>query len=171
MSLADDVDLEEFVMSKDELSGADIKAVCTEAGLLALRERPLHLPDRLGRSDEIRLGSQDVTAKLGLEVFPEGSFCTRNEEPLNRPDFFAVFELQPMTSFTSNRLARFTRFNRWLSSRTARRLVSGFCMALLVMASWTDSAQLVGSSKAWRRQLWIALAHLIMVLEVAAAKQ
>lgn len=39
MSLADDVDLEEFVMSKDELSGADIKAVCTEAGMLALRER------------------------------------------------------------------------------------------------------------------------------------
>ena len=39
MSLADDVNLEEFVMSKDELSGADIKAMCTEAGLLALRER------------------------------------------------------------------------------------------------------------------------------------
>ena len=26
-------------MSKEELSGADIKAMCTEAGLLALRER------------------------------------------------------------------------------------------------------------------------------------
>lgn len=39
MTLADDVKLEEFVMSKDELSGADIKAICTEAGLLALRER------------------------------------------------------------------------------------------------------------------------------------
>merc|ERR1712023_536836 len=39
MSLAEDVDLEHFVMAKDELSGADIKAVCTEAGLLALRER------------------------------------------------------------------------------------------------------------------------------------
>merc|ERR1711959_67638 len=39
MTLADDVNLEEFVMAKDELSGADIKAVCTEAGLLALRER------------------------------------------------------------------------------------------------------------------------------------
>ena len=26
-------------MAKDELSGADIKAVCTEAGMLALRER------------------------------------------------------------------------------------------------------------------------------------
>eukprot|EP01025_Chloroclados_australasicus_P024586 TRINITY_DN24660_c0_g1_i1.p2 TRINITY_DN24660_c0_g1~~TRINITY_DN24660_c0_g1_i1.p2 ORF type:complete len:448 (+),score=103.76 TRINITY_DN24660_c0_g1_i1:84-1427(+) len=39
MSLADDVNIEEFVMAKDELSGADIKAVCTEAGLLALRER------------------------------------------------------------------------------------------------------------------------------------
>lgn len=39
MSLSDDVNIEEFVMSKDDLSGADIKAMCTEAGLLALRER------------------------------------------------------------------------------------------------------------------------------------
>ncbi|KAE8685327.1 26S protease regulatory subunit 4-like protein [Hibiscus syriacus] len=39
MTLADDVNLEEFVMTKDEFSVADIKAICTEAGLLALRER------------------------------------------------------------------------------------------------------------------------------------
>jgi len=39
MTLADDVDLEKFVLSKDDLSGADIKAICTEAGMLALRER------------------------------------------------------------------------------------------------------------------------------------
>merc|ERR1719350_1711727 len=39
MTLSDDVDLEEYIMSKDDLSGADIKAICTEAGLLALRER------------------------------------------------------------------------------------------------------------------------------------
>jgi 26S proteasome regulatory subunit T2 len=39
MSVAADVDLEEFIMAKDDLSGADIKAICTEAGLLALRER------------------------------------------------------------------------------------------------------------------------------------
>ncbi|KIR58980.1 26S protease regulatory subunit 4 [Cryptococcus bacillisporus CA1873] len=43
MSLADDVDIEELVMTKDELSGADIKAVCTEAGLLALRERRMRV--------------------------------------------------------------------------------------------------------------------------------
>lgn len=43
MSLGDDVDLEEFVMAKDELSGADIKAICTEAGLLALRERRMRV--------------------------------------------------------------------------------------------------------------------------------
>ena len=30
MSLSDDVDLEELVMAKDDLSGADIKAVCSE---------------------------------------------------------------------------------------------------------------------------------------------
>lgn len=39
MTLAADVDLEAFVQTKDDLSGADIKAICTEAGLLALRER------------------------------------------------------------------------------------------------------------------------------------
>jgi 26S proteasome regulatory subunit T2 len=39
MSLASDVNTEEFVMTKDPLSGADIKAICTEAGMLALRER------------------------------------------------------------------------------------------------------------------------------------
>lgn len=39
MTLADGVNLEEFIMSKDEFSGADIKAICTEAGLFALRER------------------------------------------------------------------------------------------------------------------------------------
>lgn len=39
MTLSEDVDLDEFVMAKDDLSGADIKAMCTEAGLLALRER------------------------------------------------------------------------------------------------------------------------------------
>eukprot|EP00697_Spironema_sp_BW2_P003375 gnl/Spiro4/14501_TR7813_c0_g1_i1.p1 gnl/Spiro4/14501_TR7813_c0_g1~~gnl/Spiro4/14501_TR7813_c0_g1_i1.p1 ORF type:complete len:451 (+),score=147.69 gnl/Spiro4/14501_TR7813_c0_g1_i1:28-1353(+) len=39
MTLAEDVNLEEFVMTKDEISGADIKAICSEAGLLALRER------------------------------------------------------------------------------------------------------------------------------------
>ncbi len=43
MSLAEDVDLEEFVTTKDDLSGADIKAVCTEAGLLALRERRMRV--------------------------------------------------------------------------------------------------------------------------------
>jgi len=39
MNLSNDVNLEEFIMTKDDLSGADIKAICTEAGLLALRER------------------------------------------------------------------------------------------------------------------------------------
>ena len=43
MSLSEDVDLEEFVTTKDDLSGADIKAVCTEAGLLALRERRMRV--------------------------------------------------------------------------------------------------------------------------------
>ncbi|KAL6773763.1 RPT2 [Auxenochlorella protothecoides x Auxenochlorella symbiontica] len=43
MALAGDVNVEEFVVAKDELSGADIKAMCTEAGLLALRERRMRV--------------------------------------------------------------------------------------------------------------------------------
>jgi len=43
MNLAEGVDLEELIMSKDELSGADIKAICTEAGLMALRERRMRV--------------------------------------------------------------------------------------------------------------------------------
>ena len=37
MTLSDDVNVEDYIMSKDDLSGADIKAICTEAGLMALR--------------------------------------------------------------------------------------------------------------------------------------
>ena len=43
MNLAEDVNMEEFVMAKDELSGADIKALCSEAGLIALRERRMKI--------------------------------------------------------------------------------------------------------------------------------
>ena len=55
MSLADDVNLEEFVMSKDELSGADIKAMCTEAGLLALRERRMKVRRDARRKQPLRM--------------------------------------------------------------------------------------------------------------------
>ncbi|KAM0278255.1 hypothetical protein ACHAQH_005268 [Verticillium albo-atrum] len=43
MSLNEDVDLEEFISAKDDLSGADIKAICSEAGLMALRERRMRV--------------------------------------------------------------------------------------------------------------------------------
>lgn len=43
MNLAPDVNLDDVISSKDDLSGADIKAICTEAGLLALRERRMQV--------------------------------------------------------------------------------------------------------------------------------
>ena len=39
MTLAPDVVFEDLISSKDDLSGADIRAIATEAGLLALRQR------------------------------------------------------------------------------------------------------------------------------------
>ncbi|KAL1889122.1 ATPase of 26S proteasome regulatory subunit 4 [Ceratocystis pirilliformis] len=43
MNLNEDTDLDEFISQKDDLSGADIKAICSEAGLMALRERRMRV--------------------------------------------------------------------------------------------------------------------------------
>jgi len=68
MTLADDVNLEEFVMSKDELSGADIKAICTESGLLALRERRMKVTHA-----DFKKGKEKVLYRKTLGV-PEGLY-------------------------------------------------------------------------------------------------
>lgn len=68
MTLATDVDLEEFVLSKDELSGADIKAVCTEAGMLALRERRM----KVTQADFVKAKDKALYRKKGN--VPEGLY-------------------------------------------------------------------------------------------------
>merc|ERR1711983_287765 len=68
MTLSDDVNLEEFVLSKDDLSGADIKAVCTEAGLLALRERRMKVVHK-----DFKLAKDKVLYKK-KEGVPEGLY-------------------------------------------------------------------------------------------------
>lgn len=91
MSLSDDVDLEELIMTKDDLSGADIKAVCSmsihlsfptvqgesradplvaEAGLLALRERRMRVT-KVVSSHYLVVCEGSMTDNLGLYV------CTR----------------------------------------------------------------------------------------------
>lgn len=55
MTLSDDVNLDEFIMTKDDLSGADIKAICTEAGLLALRERRMKV-----KQEDFKKGKETV---------------------------------------------------------------------------------------------------------------
>jgi len=68
MTLADDVNLEEFVMTKDDLSGADIKAICTEAGLLALRERRMKVTHT-----DFKKAKEKVLYRKNLGV-PEGLY-------------------------------------------------------------------------------------------------
>jgi len=68
MTLSEDVNLEEFVMTKDDLSGADIKATCTEAGLLALRERRM----RVNQAD-FKKAKEKVLYRKNLGV-PEGLY-------------------------------------------------------------------------------------------------
>lgn len=63
MNLDQDVKLEEFVAMKDELSGADIKSLVTEAGLLALRERRM----RVCKKDFTTARERVIDRKQGSE--------------------------------------------------------------------------------------------------------
>lgn len=68
MTLNADVDLEKFIMAKDDLSGADIKAVCTEAGMLALRERRM----KVCQEDFVKAKEKALYRKKGN--IPEGLY-------------------------------------------------------------------------------------------------
>lgn len=68
MTLAEDVDLEQFIQAKDDLSGADVKAICTEAGLLALRERRM----KVCQDDFVKAKETALYKKKGN--IPEGLY-------------------------------------------------------------------------------------------------
>ena len=68
MSLSEDVELEEFISQKDDLSGADIKAICSEAGMMALRERRMRV-----QMSDFRAARERVL-KTKQEGEPEGLY-------------------------------------------------------------------------------------------------
>merc|ERR1712210_397579 len=68
MTLSEDVNLEEYILAKDDLSGADIKAICTEAGLMALRERRMKVTD-----EDFRKSKENVLYRK-QEGTPEGLY-------------------------------------------------------------------------------------------------
>ncbi|XP_041607071.1 26S proteasome regulatory subunit 4-like [Vulpes lagopus] len=68
MTLADDVTLDDLIMAKDDLSDADIKAICTEAGLMALRERRMKVTN-----EDFKKSKENVLYKK-QEGTPEGLY-------------------------------------------------------------------------------------------------
>ncbi|CAG5107388.1 Similar to Rpt2: 26S proteasome regulatory subunit 4 (Drosophila melanogaster), partial [Cotesia congregata] len=68
MTLAPDVNLNDLIMSKEDLSGADIKAICTEAGLMALRERRMKITN-----EDFKKSKENVLYKK-KEGSPEGLY-------------------------------------------------------------------------------------------------
>lgn len=68
MTLAPDVNPAEYLQTKEDLSGADIKAMCTEAGMIALRERRLKVTH-----EDFRKAKQ-VIMHLKKETTPEGMY-------------------------------------------------------------------------------------------------
>lgn len=59
---------QEYIMAKDDLSGADIKAICSEAGLLALRERRMKV-----NNEDFRKSKENVLYRK-QENTPEGLY-------------------------------------------------------------------------------------------------
>lgn len=68
MTLSTDVNLSELIMAKDDLSGADIKAICTEAGLMALRERRMKVTN-----DDFKKSKESVLYRK-KEGTPDGLY-------------------------------------------------------------------------------------------------
>ncbi|KAJ1915254.1 ATPase of 26S proteasome regulatory subunit 4 [Mycoemilia scoparia] len=68
MTVDQDVNFEELISGNDDMSGADIKAICTEAGLLALRERRM----KVYQQDFIKAKEKVLYAKS--EDTPEGLY-------------------------------------------------------------------------------------------------
>lgn len=68
MALSGEVDIEELIPTKNDLSGADIKAICTEAGLMALRERRMRVS-----MDDFKKAKEKVLYQK-TEGTPEGLY-------------------------------------------------------------------------------------------------
>lgn len=68
MTLSDDVNIDEYISAKEDLSGADIKAICTEAGLMALRERRMKVTD-----EDFKKSKENVLYRK-QEGTPEGLY-------------------------------------------------------------------------------------------------
>jgi len=68
MTLSTCVKVDEYILAKDDLSGADIKAICTEAGLMALRERRMKVTD-----EDFKKSKENVLYRK-QEGTPEGLY-------------------------------------------------------------------------------------------------
>ena len=68
MNLDPDVHFEGFIHDKDSLTGADIKAICMEAGLIALSERRM----RVTQTDFLK--AKDRVLNKKREMLPPGMY-------------------------------------------------------------------------------------------------
>ncbi|KAK2092488.1 26S proteasome regulatory subunit 4 [Saguinus oedipus] len=73
MTLADDITLDDLIMAKDDLSGADMKAICTEAGLMALRQcrRKVTNEDFKKSKESVLYKKQEGTPRGSLSSEPQ----------------------------------------------------------------------------------------------------
>ncbi|KAJ3479529.1 hypothetical protein NLI96_g8998 [Meripilus lineatus] len=129
MNLSEDVELEEFVTAKDDLSGADIKAVCTEAGLLALRER------------RMRVTKADFTTAREKVLYRKNEVREHFSSPLLQyaaDDGEKTFTLVECPSGTGQLISRLTNDEIDIAIALTDPLISG-------IAKGSEAYKLVGS--------------------------
>ena len=65
MNIAEDVDFERLARITDDMSGADVKAVCTEAGMFSIRSREttVDMGDFLDAYDKVREDTEETSEK------------------------------------------------------------------------------------------------------------
>ncbi|KAL5003213.1 26S protease regulatory subunit 4 [Aspergillus recurvatus] len=120
MSLGDDVDLDEFINQKDDLSGADIRAICTEAGLMALRERRMRV-----QMDDFRAARERImkTKQDGGPV--EGLYFTGFDEEAFKKFFPTSFGKQEKKPDVNAQIDQTKRAFKPGTSDEKTKLISG----------------------------------------------
>jgi proteasome regulatory subunit len=65
MNVSDDVDYERLARVTEGMSGADVKAICTEAGMFSIRDREttVNMGDFLDAYDKVREDSDEEGSK------------------------------------------------------------------------------------------------------------
>jgi len=121
MKLAGDVNFEELARSTDEFNAAQLKAVCVEAGMIALREGATKLSHEHFHSGIAEGTSFAISVHYRLAELL--IFCDSTKQEEKRPRIFRIVFFSDGVAILSRIWAQYRSF---LLSRSTHELISFF---------------------------------------------